>query len=91
MQEPTSKREKLGMTRTHLSVPPGFEKKMNDRIVLGTMLVHKVHLEDPTHILYQDGNSQCSTTSRRVDVEYPTQVILHIYKSPLKLGKSILR
>ena len=74
------------MSRTHLSVPPGFEKKVDDRIVLGTVLVHRVHLEDPTHIWYQDGNSQYYTTLKRVDVEHPTKVTLYIYKSPLNLG-----
>ena len=50
------------------------------------MLVHRVHLEDQPHILYQDGNSQYYTTLRKVDVEYPTKVTLYIYKSPLNLG-----
>ena len=56
VQEFASKQEKPGMSRTHFSVPPSFEKKMNDRNVLGTVLMHKVHLEDPTLILYKNSN-----------------------------------
>ena len=59
---------------------------MNESSVLRTLLVQRVYLEDPTQIMYQDGNSQYYTTSRKVKVEYPTKVTLHIYKSPLNLG-----
>ena len=86
VQEPASKQEKPGMSRTRFLVPPSFEKKMNDKNVLGTVLVHKVHLEDPTLILYKDSNHQCYTMLRRVGVEHPTEVTLYIYKSPLNLG-----